>query len=145
MQSKISAKLQLHTHRPTSMPCLLDSSQMMNGEEAELAYTIFSAKMWAQGPVPHLLPLSWIRKWGDASLGWLCNSSLTEGVHTTGQKRAIVLPLLWKLGLDPNSVTNYLPISNPTFLSKFLRISEFSEWYVSWKKFLLCRRYTIFR
>ena len=46
------------------------------------------------------------------------NQSLQTGVFPSVFKKAIVKPLLKKPSLDPNSLKNYRPISNLSFLSK---------------------------
>ena len=46
------------------------------------------------------------------------NQSLQTGVFPSVFKEAIVKPLLKKPSLDPNSLKNYRPISNLSFLSK---------------------------
>ena len=50
----------------------------------------------------------------------LCNTSLLEGHLPTSQKRAIVRPHLKKMGLDPDAVGSYRPVSNLSFLSKII-------------------------
>lgn len=50
----------------------------------------------------------------------LCNSSLQTGVMPASQKHAIVLPRLKKTTMDPDTLSSYRPISNLSFLSKFV-------------------------
>ena len=49
----------------------------------------------------------------------IINISLTEGVFATSWKVATIKPLVKKLSLDP-IVKNYRPVSNLTFMSKFI-------------------------
>ena len=48
----------------------------------------------------------------------IINQSLHTGVFPSVFKEAIIKPLLKKPSLDPNSLKNYRPISNLSFLSK---------------------------
>jgi len=60
--------------------------------------------------LPHLLP----------SILEIINTSLTSGNFPTSFKTAIVRPLLKKPSLDPNTLNNYRPVSNLSFISKLL-------------------------
>ena len=48
----------------------------------------------------------------------IVNLSLTTGKFPSSQKSAIITPLLKKATLDPESLKNYRPVSNLTFVSK---------------------------
>ena len=48
------------------------------------------------------------------------HDSLKSGVFPSIYKSAIVTPLLKKPSLDPNDLKNYRPVSNLSFMSKFL-------------------------
>ena len=50
----------------------------------------------------------------------LVNLSLTTGKFPSSQKSAIITPLLKKASLNPESLKNYRPVSNLTFVSKLL-------------------------
>ena len=50
----------------------------------------------------------------------IVNLSLTTGKFPSSQKAAIITLLLKKASLDPESLTNYRPVSNLTFVSKLL-------------------------
>ena len=50
----------------------------------------------------------------------IVNLSLTTGKFSSPQKSAIITSLLKKASLDPESLTNYRPVSNLTFVSKLL-------------------------
>ena len=51
----------------------------------------------------------------------IVNLSLVEGRVPGQMKRAIVLPLLNKTGMDHDDLRNYRPLSNLSFLSKLLQ------------------------
>ena len=53
-------------------------------------------------------------------LTYLTNVSLVSGFLPPSQKRAVVSPLLKKPDLDPASPKNYRPVSNLSFVSKFI-------------------------
>ena len=50
----------------------------------------------------------------------IVNLSLTTGKFPSSQKSTIITPLLKKAPLDPESLKNYRPVSNLTFVSKLL-------------------------
>ena len=50
----------------------------------------------------------------------LFNKSLASGVFPDAFKRTIVTPLLKKIGLHGQELKNYRPVSNLSYLSKFL-------------------------
>jgi len=50
----------------------------------------------------------------------LCNTSLRTGVVPVLFKTAVVTPLIKKSHMDPNTLQNYRPISNLSFISKLL-------------------------
>ena len=50
----------------------------------------------------------------------IVNNSLENGVFPQDYKKAIVIPLLKKSGLDPDILKNYRPISNLAFISKVI-------------------------
>ena len=53
-------------------------------------------------------------------LTYICNRSLRENVLPTCQKSAVILPLLKKSNLNKSELKNYRPVSNLSFLSKFI-------------------------
>lgn len=59
----------------------------------------------------------------DALLPYLTtmvNASLRSGVMPDGMKTALVIPHLKKQGLDPDTLSNYRPVSNIQFLGKII-------------------------
>lgn len=50
----------------------------------------------------------------------IINKSFSEGFFPQSEKRAVVRPLLKKVGLDTQILNNYRPVSNLSFLSKVL-------------------------
>ena len=50
----------------------------------------------------------------------IVNNSLQTGIFPKDYKKAIVIPLLKKNGLDPDELKNYRPISNLPFISKII-------------------------
>ena len=50
----------------------------------------------------------------------IVNLSLTTGKFPSSQKSSIITPFLKKASLDPESLKNYRPVSNLTFVSKLL-------------------------
>ncbi len=75
------------------------------------------AKSCSLDPLPHFLLLELL----DDLLPFLhltINTSLHEGCLPASQKFAIVTPIIKKQGLDPDTPSNYRPISNLSFMSK---------------------------
>ena len=67
----------------------------------------------------------------SAILLYIVNSSLTEGVFPETMKHAIVKPALKKHNADPDSLKNYRPISNLSFVSKILErvvLNQFNDY-----------------
>ncbi|KAK7113027.1 hypothetical protein V1264_012392 [Littorina saxatilis] len=61
----------------------------------------------------------------------IINSSLLSGTFPSTFKQSIVFPLLKKPSLDPNTLKNYRPVSNLSFLSKItekLVLSQLSDY-----------------
>ena len=61
----------------------------------------------------------------------IINSSILSGIFPSIFKRSIVLPLLKKPSLDPNTLKNYRPVSNLSFLSKVIEklvLSQLSDY-----------------
>jgi hypothetical protein len=50
----------------------------------------------------------------------MVNASLSQGILPQSQKRAIISPLIKKVGLDVNDMANFRPVSNLTFASKIV-------------------------
>ncbi|KAK6191161.1 hypothetical protein SNE40_002900 [Patella caerulea] len=57
----------------------------------------------------------------------IVNTSFQTGVFPESCKRAIVRPLIKKLGLDKEILKNYRPVSNCTFLDKFLEKAALAQ------------------
>ena len=95
----------LHFFEPVSMQCvkntILQSSQ----------------KTCSLDPLPTSLIVECLEQLLPAVTA-VINQSLHTGVFPSVFKEAIVKPLLKKTSLDPNSLKNYRPISNLSFLSK---------------------------
>jgi len=53
-------------------------------------------------------------------LSALCNTSLRNGMVPASFKTAVVTPLIKKSSMDVNTLQNYRPISNLSFVSKLL-------------------------
>ena len=95
----------LHFFEPVSMQCvkntILQSSQ----------------KTCSLDPLPKSLFVECLEQLLPAVTA-VINQSLHTGVFPSVFKEAIIKPLLKKPSLDPNSLKNYRPISNFSFLSK---------------------------
>jgi hypothetical protein len=66
-----------------------------------------------------------VRKLTDvlaAPIAWLVNLSFSTGVFPDEMKLANVLPFLKKPSLDPKLLSNFLPISLLSFISKLLEL-----------------------
>ena len=50
----------------------------------------------------------------------IVNKSLSTGVFPSSMKKALIKPLLKKQGLDSNTLKNYRPVSNLSFISKVI-------------------------
>ena len=61
------------------------------------------------------------------ALNGIVNTSFETGVFPDSCKEAIVRPLIKKSGVDKVILKNYRPVSNCTFLDKFLEKCALSE------------------
>ena len=78
-----------------------------------------SQKMCSQDPLPTSLFVECLEQLLPAVTA-VINQSLQIGVFLSVFKEVIVKPFLKKPSLDPNSLKNYRPISNVSFLSKVI-------------------------
>lgn len=70
-----------------------------------------------------ILPTSILKKYVDLFLPFLTkliNLCLSNGVFPSNFKHAVIIPLLKKPGQDINSLNNYRPVSNLSFISKLI-------------------------
>ena len=95
-------------------------------EETRKAINSMAAKPCSKDPIP-----TWLLKASVAELlpviTEILNSSLSSGTFPSQLKSALVTPLLTKPSLDPNTLKNYTPISNLSFLSKVLEKAVFNQ------------------
>ena len=102
-------------------PCLthFDEFQPCTAEEIRHIVLQSPAKLCLLEPLPHSLfiaPLDNILP----LLTLICNNSLRNGELPASEKLATITPIVKKSGLDPDCASNYRPISNLTFSSKFI-------------------------
>ena len=104
--------------QPRSCPAL-SSFEPVSEVEMKSILSLCPTKSSALDPIPAWL-LKRLHELFVPLLCHLCNLSLDSGVFPSSQKHAIVLPLLKKPTLDPDSLNSYRPISNLSFVSKVL-------------------------
>ncbi|NJL57478.1 hypothetical protein HC928_21855 [bacterium] len=76
------------------------------------------------------VPSSIIREFLDLLLPFITrmvNASLSQGRLPQSQKRAIISPLIKKVGLDVNEMGNFRPVSNLTYTSKIVERAVSSQ------------------
>jgi hypothetical protein len=92
---------------PVDEKHVLDTIRSMNPTTCELdpipSYILLQC-------IDHLLP----------AITHMINDCLSSGTFPSVFKQAIVKPLLKKSNLDPNTLSNYRPVSNLSFLSKLI-------------------------
>ena len=100
-------------------PNLLHSFCLYSSDEIRKLIAVSKTKSCALDPIPtgvlkefldELLPI----------ITHMCNQSLLEGQLPLSQRHATITPIVKKPGLDCEDVKNYRPISNLTYMSKFV-------------------------
>jgi len=113
-----STARRVFTDRPYLGPTL-SSFQMVAVDEV---HRLLSAMPSKSSPL-YVLPCSLLKSYSDVFapvIARLANLSMQSGKIPASYKRAQVLPLLKKAGLDSSSSGNYRPISNLSTVSKVL-------------------------
>ena len=104
-----------------SLPCpeSFKDFRPLSLEELEGTIKGMSNKFCELDPIPTWLLKSCLPELSKILL-YIVNSSITQGTFPTSMKHAIIKPALKKYNADPDSLKNYRPISNLSFLSKML-------------------------
>ena len=100
-------------------PTMLHSFCLYSNDEVRKLIAASKTKSCALDPVP----TSVLKEFLDELLPFItrmCNQSLLEGRLPLSQRHAIITPIVKKPGLDCEDVRNYRPISNLTYMSKFV-------------------------
>ena len=87
----------------------------------EVRKIIMGSKVTSCGLDP--IPTSFLKVLVDVLLPMLTriiNLSFEEGVVPSSFKKALIIPLLKKIGLDPEVLKNFRPVSNLSYVSKLL-------------------------
>ena len=95
----------LHFFEPVSMQCVKNT--ILQSSQKTCSLDLLPTSLFVEC-LEQLLP----------AVTAVINQSLHTGVFPSVFKEAIIKPLLKKPSLDPNSLKNYRPISNLSFLSK---------------------------
>ena len=99
--------------------CLLSSFEFCTEEDIRKIIGASPSKSCDLDPVPTFL----VKDYLDTLLPFitrLCNASIREACLPATQKKAIITPVIKKVGADVDDVKNYRPISGLTFLSKVI-------------------------
>ena len=99
--------------------CNLSSFEMSSEEDIRRIFQSSPAKSCDPDPAPKFF----VKDFLDCLLPFItrmCNVSLKESCLPPSQKKAMITPRIKKPGLDRDDVNNYSPISNLTFISKFM-------------------------
>ena len=107
-----------------SPQCTLDTFEIFSLSEIHKIVSQMPSKSCELDPMPTQLVKENIDVLAPL-LQRIVNSSFQSGVFPEQCKSAIVRPLLKKLGLDPNILKNYRPLSNCSFLDKFMEKCAF--------------------
>ena len=128
---KISGKDQCDDSE-ASLPCSSNFGDFRVLSPHELKNTIkkMSNKFCELDPIPTWLLKNCLPELSKILL-YVVNNSLSGGVFPEAMKHAIVKPSLKKYNADPDSLKNYRPISNLSFVSKILErvvLDQFNEY-----------------
>jgi hypothetical protein len=109
-----------------SHQCELSTLDLMSVDEIRCIVSKMPSKSCDLDPMPTQFVKDYIDDLAPILLR-IVNASFESGVFPASCKGAIVRPLIKKRGLDPNALVNYRPVSNCSFLSKFLEKCGFSR------------------
>ncbi len=104
---------------PVNIPHKMRELSLLTENEVELMIKEFPNKQCGLDPIP----LSMLKQCLPTVLGHITkivNLSLKLGDLPTKLKMALIRPLLKKIGLEPELLKNYRPVSNLAFLSKLI-------------------------
>ena len=104
----------------------LNSFHNVTVEEVIKIVRSMNSKSCALDPVPTSLVKDCLEIWAPV-LTLIVNNSFQSGVFPEECKSAIVRPLIKKPDLDRNVLKNYRPVSNCSFLDKFLEKCAFKQ------------------
>ena len=118
---KICAATQSCPPATFSGPCLtrFNEFQPCSAEEIRRIIQQSPAKSCALDPLPHSLLIKSLDHIMPI-LTLICNNSMLQGVVPDCEKSTVIVPIVKKLGLDPDCMSSYRPVSNLTFLSKLV-------------------------
>ena len=109
-----------HDEEP-SLPCpgSFESFKTLSEEELQSTIKRMSNKFCELDPIPTWLLKKCLPELSNILL-YIVNSSLSSGMFPATMKHAIVKPVLKNYNADADSLKNYRPISNLSFVSKML-------------------------
>jgi len=105
---------------PLFSGCVLDTVLPVESSKITTLINSIPPKSLPLDFIPTSLIKSCSSTFGDI-IARLANLSFSRGHFPTRYKRAIVTPLLKKLGLDDSNLVNYRPISNLNNISQLLQ------------------------
>ena len=106
------------TNLPPS-PNMLHSFCLYSSNEIRKLIVASKTKSCALDPIPTGVLKEFLDKLLPI-ITHMCNQSLLEGRLPLSQRHAIITPIVKKPGLDCEDIKNYRPISNLTYMSKFV-------------------------
>ena len=98
---------------------LPESFTMITSEDLIKIVSVMNKTTCSSDPFPSRLLMSHLPTIID-TITHMINLCISSSVFPSSCKSAIVLPLIMKLGLDPQVLKNYRPVSNLSFLSKLI-------------------------
>ena len=98
---------------------LFDRFTMITSEELSKIVSVMNKTTCSSDPFPSKLLVSHLPTIIDTIMH-IINLCLSTSVFPASFKSAVVLPLIKKLGLDPQVFENFRPVSNLSFLSKLI-------------------------
>ena len=109
-----------------SISSSLSSFSVLTVEAVVKVIKEMNTKSCALDPIPVKFIKECVDVWAPA-LTHIVNSSFKSGIFPENCKFAIVRPLIKKNDLDQNELKNYRPVSNCSFLDKFLEKCAFKK------------------
>ena len=107
---------------PVIVPGIFSEFKLLSEHEFELCFKSVNKTCCILDPI-NIKNISFAYERIFPLMRTIINRCLSEGIFPVSEKKAIVKPLLKKIGLDEELLNNYRPVSNLTFLSKIIEKS----------------------
>ena len=122
----LDSSIDAHDDETLSLLCEFNLFQSVSVDHVVKVVHQMNAKTCSLDPIPTGIVKNCLDIWGPV-LTLIVNKSFETGKFPEVCKNAVVRPIIKKHDLDKNILKNYRPLSNCSFLDKFLEKCAFSQ------------------